>query len=148
MSSSDWKKMAAILQTTFLKSFSWKKLIKILLRSVPKSPIVNKSVFNGLAPNRQEAITSTNVDQGVWCHMASQGLSELTTKYCQVSNISHTKSQHLQDYRTVLWLSLPNPLKPDVKSRMKMYLEQRRQAMFQLHLTHWQFYCLLRCNLF
>ena len=40
--------------------------------------------------------------------------------YHQVSNISHTKSQHLKDPRTVLRLSLPNPLKPDVKSRMKM----------------------------
>ena len=40
--------------------------------------------------------------------------------YRQVSNIRRTKSQHLKDYRTVLWLSLPNPLKPDVKSRMKM----------------------------
>ena len=40
--------------------------------------------------------------------------------YRQVSNISHTKSQHLKDSRTVLQLSLPNPLKPDVKSRMKM----------------------------
>ena len=38
----------------------------------------------------------------------------------QVSNISHTKSQHLKDSRIVLGLSLPNPLKPDVKSRMKM----------------------------
>ena len=40
--------------------------------------------------------------------------------YRQVSNINRTKSQHLKDYRTVLRLSLPNPLKPDVKSRMKM----------------------------
>ena len=40
--------------------------------------------------------------------------------YRQVSNISRTKSQHLKDSRTVLRLSLPNPLKPDVKSRMKM----------------------------
>ena len=40
--------------------------------------------------------------------------------YCQVSNISHTKSHHLKDSRTVLWLSFPNPLKPDVRSRMKM----------------------------
>ena len=40
--------------------------------------------------------------------------------YRQVSNISRTKSQHLKDSRTVLQLSLPNPLKPDVKSRMKM----------------------------
>ena len=40
--------------------------------------------------------------------------------YRQVSNISRTKSQHLKDSRTVLRLSLPNLLKPDVKSRMKM----------------------------
>ena len=40
--------------------------------------------------------------------------------YRQVSNISRTKSQYLKDSRTVLRLSLPNPLKPDVKSRMKM----------------------------
>ena len=38
----------------------------------------------------------------------------------QVSNIRRTKSQHLKDSRTVLRLSLSNPLKPDVKSRMKM----------------------------
>ena len=37
--------------------------------------------------------------------------------YRQVSNIRRTKSQHLKDSRTVLW---QNPLKPDVKSRMKM----------------------------
>ena len=42
------------------------------------------------------------------------------TKYLQVSNIRRTKSQHLKDPRTVLRLSLPNPFKPDVKSRMKM----------------------------
>ena len=40
--------------------------------------------------------------------------------YRQVSNIRRTKPQHLKDSRTVLWLSLPNPLKPYVKSRMKM----------------------------
>ena len=40
--------------------------------------------------------------------------------YRQVSNIIRTKSQHLKDSRTVLRLSLPNSLKPDVKSRMKM----------------------------
>ena len=40
--------------------------------------------------------------------------------YHQVSNIRRSKSQHLKDSRTVLRLSLPNPLKPDVKLRMKM----------------------------
>ena len=42
------------------------------------------------------------------------------TEYRQVSNIRRTEFQHLKDSRTVLRLSLPNPLKPDVKSRMKM----------------------------
>ena len=40
--------------------------------------------------------------------------------YRQVSNIRRTEFQHLKDSHTVLWLSLPNPLKQDVKSRMKM----------------------------
>ena len=38
----------------------------------------------------------------------------------QISNISHTKSQRLNVYRLVLQLSLPNQLKPDVMSKMKM----------------------------
>ena len=40
--------------------------------------------------------------------------------YRQVSNIRRIEYQHLKDSRTLLRLSLPNPLKPDVKSRMKM----------------------------
>ena len=40
--------------------------------------------------------------------------------YRQVSNIRRTKSQHLKDSHTVLRLSMPNPLNPDVKSRMTM----------------------------
>ena len=48
--------------------------------------------------------------------------------YRQSSSIRRTKSQNLK-------LSLSNPLKPGVKSRMKMLLEQRRQAMLQLHLS-------------
>ena len=47
-------------------------------------------------------------------------INVITYAYRQVSNISRTKSQHLKDSRTVLRLSLPNPLKPDVKSTMKM----------------------------
>ena len=41
-------------------------------------------------------------------------------KYCKISNIRHTKSQHLNDCCLVLHLSLPSPLKLGVKSRMKM----------------------------
>ena len=49
------------------------------------------------------------------CHLDIGGF-----KYRQVSNIRHTKSQHLKYSRSVLRLSLPNPLKPDVKSGMTM----------------------------
>ena len=48
------------------------------------------------------------------------GTALLRYMYRQFSNIRRTKSQNLKDSRTVLRLSLPNPLKPDVKSRMKM----------------------------
>ena len=40
--------------------------------------------------------------------------------YRKISNISRTESQNLNDSRLVLQLSLPTPLKPVVKSRMKM----------------------------
>ena len=40
--------------------------------------------------------------------------------YSQTFNIRCTKSQNLNVSRLVLQLSLPNPLKPGVKSRMKM----------------------------
>ena len=38
----------------------------------------------------------------------------------EISNIRRNKSQNLNDSRLVLQLPLPNPLKPGVKSRMKM----------------------------
>ena len=38
----------------------------------------------------------------------------------KISNISRTQSQNLNDSHLVVQLSLPNPLKPAVKSRMKM----------------------------
>ena len=40
--------------------------------------------------------------------------------YRQISNIRRTKSQALHVSRLVLQLTLPNPLKPGIKSRMKM----------------------------
>ena len=61
-------------------------------------------------PGINELYTNTLVPWSLWWYM----------NYRQVSNIRRTKSQHLKDSRTVLRLSLPNPLKPDVKSRMKM----------------------------
>ena len=40
--------------------------------------------------------------------------------YRKISNIRRTKSSHLNVSRLVLQLSLPNRMKPGVKSRMKM----------------------------
>ena len=65
--------------------------------------------------------------------------------YHKISNISCTKSQNLSDSCLVLPFSLPNPLMPGIKSRMKMLFEQCRQAMIQLHLSDQQFYCQLKC---
>ena len=74
-----------------------------------------------------------------------------TTKmgnYRKISNISRTKFQNLNDSCLVLQLSPPNTLMPGVKLRMKMWLEQRQQAMLQLHLSDQQLYGQLRCVLY
>ena len=89
----------------------------------------------------QQVITSDNADPDPFRHMVSLRHNEF--KYRKISNIRRTKSQNLNESRLVLQLSLPNPLNPGVKSRMKMELEQRRQAMLQLHLSDQQLNCLL-----
>ena len=66
----------------------------------------------------------------------------------KISNIKHTKYQNLHVSRLILQFFLPIPLKSDVKSRMKMQLELRRQAMLHRHLSDQQFYCLLRCDIY
>ena len=55
--------------------------------------------------------------------------------YRLLSNIKRIKSQNLNVSRLVLQLSLCITWKPGVESRMKMELEQRRQAMLQLYLS-------------
>ena len=40
--------------------------------------------------------------------------------YCKTSGIKHTKSQNLKVSHLILQLSLPYPVKPGVKSRMKV----------------------------
>ena len=50
----------------------------------------------------------------------SYGADKLKMGYRKVSNISRTKSPNLNVSSLVMQLSLPNPMKPGVKSRMKM----------------------------
>ena len=52
-----------------------------------------------------------------WCHSLMLPLGKL---YRKTSSISRTKSQNLNVSNLVVQLSLLNPLKPGVKSRMKM----------------------------
>ena len=72
---------------------------------------------------------------------------EASMIYRKTSSISRTKFQNLNVSCILLQLSSLNSLKPGVKLIMKM-LEQRRQAMLQLHLSYQQLYCLLRCDLY
>ena len=65
--------------------------------------------------------------------------------YRQVYNIRRTKSVNLNVSCVVLQLPLHILLKPGVKSRMKMKLEQRPQVTLQLHLNYIEFYHLLMC---
>ena len=46
--------------------------------------------------------------------------SKMLRKYRKISNIRRTKSTNVDISRLVLQLSSPNPMKPGVKSRMKM----------------------------
>ena len=48
-----------------------------------------------------------------------------------MSNTRHTKSESLISSRLVLQLFLLNPLKQGTKSRIRMQLEQHRQAMVE-----------------
>ena len=57
------------------------------------------------------------VQQIKWIIEQSQST---TLNYCPTSNISHTKFQNIKVSHLALQLSLPNPLKPGVKSWMKM----------------------------
>ena len=81
----------------------------------------------------------------IWTHVTSW-----TLEYGQTSSMKRTKSQYLNVSRLVLQLSLLNPLKSGVRSRMKMLLEQHRQAMLPLTTSWWStrlFYTKLRLTL-
>ena len=53
---------------------------------------------------------------------AHQTLHCVTNEYRKLFDIRRSKSQNLHESRLVLQLSLPNPLKPGAKSRLKMYM--------------------------
>ena len=83
----------------------------------------------------------------IFCHNAWKSLQSYQKLTIPRRNKNLTLRPILNISRLFLQLPLPNPLKPGVKSRMKMYSEQRGQAMLQLHMSDQQFYCLLKCDL-
>ena len=149
-------KMAAIFQTTFLNAFSWMNeniwiSIEISVKFVPKGPINNiQALVQIMAWCRPgDKLLSETMLASLLMHICitrpqwikSQYFMAVKISYfmpillCQTSNLSHTKSPNLNMSCLVLQLSLPNPLKPGVKSRMKMKLEQHWLMMLQLHLS-------------
>ena len=76
------------------------------------------------------------------CLFGTESMSESH----QISNIRFTKSQNLNVSRLGLQLVL---FAQYIEARwMKVWLEQHRQVMLQLHLSDQQFKCLLKCVLF
>ena len=70
---------------------------------------------------------ATKMKWFVWCvfvwvfaTLSTQESLSQADNYHQASNIRHTKSHNLNVSCRIMQLSLPNPLKPGVKSRMKM----------------------------
>ena len=114
-------KMAAILQTAFWYIFACMKIVVVWFK------------FH-------------------WCFfyhlMRNQHWFMAWYRTGKISNIRRTESPNLNVSRLALQLSLCNILKPGVRARMKMQLEQRRQAMLQLHLSDQQFSYLLRCVIY
>ena len=128
----------------------WARYWLVACLATSHYPIVNWTHMNKLQWNSNrntKLFIDENVFENVVCQIGDhfvQGGDELRLRLCsslhstrlriqtrhwprlplcdgyQVSNIRRTKSQYLKDSRTVLRLSLSNPVKSDVKSRMKM----------------------------
>ena len=83
--------------------------------------VMNRAVWRErLNADAIHVMCKIQMPQGFLLHTVWHAIFFTPTSYRQVSNIRRPKSQHLKDSRTVLRLSLPNPLRPDVWSRMKM----------------------------
>ena len=86
------------------------------------------------------------VVMNIWTRTYTSVMSFLKPKehyYRHTFSINSTKLKKINVSRLVLQLSLPNPMKPGVKSEMKMKLEQRRQAT--LHSYIWVIKMFIAC---
>ena len=74
--------------------------------------VKNKSIFYSLRGELSLLSLETQ--------LAMHQLTHFTLMHRQTSHMRRTKTQHFNVSRLILQLSLPNPLKPSVISRMKM----------------------------
>ena len=96
----------------------------------PNELHVNAGLGNGLVvsgnkPSREPMLTRFISQYGFIGTMTKDhskwySCSLFSCAHCQISNISHTESQNWNVFRLILQLSMPNPLKPSVKLRMKI----------------------------
>ena len=128
-------------QSTWKRTWSWWRhqmeiysaLLALCHRWTPRTKPVTQSfdVFFHLRLNKRLSKQSW----GWWFETPSHSLLRhsnvsgqvhwlcslwLINDYRKITNIRPTKSQHLNDFRLALQLSLPIPLNPGAKSRMKM----------------------------
>ena len=82
--------------------------------------IISIGTDNDFVPNMCKLLYIINDDHPWWLRTLMCNQYQAKESYRKISNIRHTKSQNLNVSRLVLQLSLPNPMKPGVKSRMKM----------------------------
>ena len=75
---------------------------------------------SGMKLTSKETYLLITVWELIWWHQSHEGVSYIDRNYRKTSCISRTKSQNLNTSRLVMQLSLPNSLKPGVKSIMKM----------------------------
>ena len=66
---------------------------------------------------------------------ASKAPNTTVSQYLQISSTRRNKFQQLNVSCLALLLYLPSPLKPEVKSRVNMYMEHRLSAMFDGNLN-------------
>ena len=103
---------------------SWPYILNLLIYKLVKTPIMSSLCvvkhLDGLDPHfTPEDAPLVVALWGIGHSLRHKGIDR------QTSNTRRNKSQNLNVSRLVLQLSLANPIKPGVRSRMKMYLSRR-----------------------
>ena len=115
--------------TQFMRLFIWLiKYIAIAWDNILKEPIMTRTrryifICYDIVPQNIHVLPCiSEVTRSYNTRRRVRYINVHVKRYRKISSLRHTKSQKLNDSRFILQLSLPNPLKPGLKSRMKMYI--------------------------